>query len=89
MLFNICCGVLSSFGYSRLLVLALHNCPESFTFGEAAVVVQGAVLLTITCLENLYSEIPTECMQIGTIILQVSQYTTYYIFMNIVVYFIV
>lgn len=70
-LFNICCGVLSSFGYNRLLMLALHNCPESFTFGEAAVVVQSAILLTITCLANLCSETPTECMQIATIILQV------------------
>lgn len=70
-LFNICCGVLSSFGYNRLLMLALHNCPESFTFGEAAVIVQGAILLTLTCLANLCSETPSECMQIATVILQV------------------
>uniref|UniRef100_A0A1B6D909 dolichol kinase n=1 Tax=Clastoptera arizonana TaxID=38151 RepID=A0A1B6D909_9HEMI len=69
-------GILSSFGYNRFLLLVLQMCPESFTFGEAATVVQGIILFMISIFENVLSffNVSKECMTISTIILQVGQF---------------
>ncbi|VVC24761.1 Hypothetical protein CINCED_3A024419 [Cinara cedri] len=69
--YNLSCAVFCAFSYHRLLRIVVSCCPLSFTYGEATVTVQAALLFIIASITNMLA-LPREqtCFDVFTLILQ-------------------
>lgn len=67
-------GGFASYSAGEAVILLLNAAPKSLTYGEASVLIQSLILFLFTTainLVNTWHNIPVQCVNTATVILQV------------------
>lgn len=79
--YNVACAMFCAFSYHHILHSVVSCCPLSFTYGEATVTAQAALLFAVASITNMLAPFHLQtCFGVFTLILQVQNFEVYFAF---------